>query len=126
MKHLTRLEKILLAVTAAFFVAACFLFPRTEASVRTAPACTVPGPSPAAPGEADELWVTLTTRIDLNHASAGELAALPGVGAVTARAIVEYREANGPFSSVEDLLLVPGVKEATVQALLGEEPSPAG
>ena len=126
MKHLTRLEKILLAITAAFFVLACFLFPRTEASVRTAPAYTLPGPSPAVPGEAEELWVTLTKRIDINHADEAELTALPGVGAVTARAIVEYREANGPFFSVEELLLVPGVKEATVRALLGEETVPEG
>ena len=41
-------------------------------------------------------------------------------------AIVEYREANGPFFSVEELLLVPGVKEATVRALLGEETVPEG
>ena len=65
----------------------------------------------------DSLWVTLTRRIDLNHADAEELTALPGVGAVTARAIVDYREANGPFASLEDLLKVPGVGLSTLNAI---------
>ena len=47
------------------------------------------------------------------------------MGSVTAQAIVDYREANGPFSGLEELLLVPGVKEATVRALMGENvPAP--
>lgn len=122
---MTRLEKILLAVTAVFFVLACLLFPRTEAAVDAVPAYTLPGPSPRADGGSDELWVTLTARIDINHADAAELTALPGVGSVTAQAIVDYREANGPFSDVEDLLLVPGVKEATIRALMADRfPAP--
>ena len=115
---MTKTEKILLVVAAVFFAAAALLLPRTDAAVSVRPAYTMPGPSPAeAPGE-DELWVTLTHRIDLNHASVQELTALPGVGTVTAQAIVDYREANGPFERVEDLLLVPGVGESTVRAIL--------
>ena len=122
---MTRLEKILLALTAVFFVAVCLLFPRTETAVDAAPAFMLPGPSPSSGAGTDELWVTLTTRIDINHADASELTALPGVGSVTAQAIVDYREANGPFSGLEELLLVPGVKEATVRALMGENvPAP--
>ena len=63
--------------------------------------------------------MTLTNRIDIKHADAAELTALPGVGAVAARAIVEYREAHGPFARLEDLLLVPGVGESTVRAIAG-------
>jgi competence protein ComEA len=50
--------------------------------------------------------------IDINSASASELEALPGVGPVLAERIVAFRTDRGPFSSVEDLLDVPGIGEA--------------
>ena len=114
---MTKTEKILLVLAALFFLAAVFLLPRTDAAERARPAYTLPGPTPAAAEAPDSLWVTLTRRIDLNHADAEELTALPGVGAVTARAIVDYREANGPFASLEDLLKVPGVGLSTLNAI---------
>ncbi len=51
------------------------------------------------------------TAIDLNEASVAELERLPGVGAKTAERIVEYRENNGAFAKVEDLMKVRGVGE---------------
>lgn len=48
-------------------------------------------------------------RLDLNRASAEELEALPGIGAVLARRIVEWRSQHGPFRSPEELERVPGV-----------------
>ncbi|MCS6844906.1 MAG: helix-hairpin-helix domain-containing protein [Caldilineales bacterium] len=53
-------------------------------------------------------------RLDINRATAAELEALPAIGPKTAQAIVEYRQANGPFRSVEDLLKVKGIGEATL------------
>ena len=50
--------------------------------------------------------------LDINSASASELEALPGVGPVLAGRIVAFRAERGPFSSVEDLLDVPGIGEA--------------
>ncbi|MFT6270741.1 MAG: competence protein ComEA [Alphaproteobacteria bacterium] len=47
--------------------------------------------------------------IDINKASAQELSALPGIGAKKALAIVEYRELNGKFVSVEELVNVKGI-----------------
>jgi competence protein ComEA len=47
--------------------------------------------------------------VDLNTASADALEALDGVGQTTARKIVEYRDANGPFTSVEELKNVKGI-----------------
>ncbi len=55
--------------------------------------------------------------ISLNQADATTLEDLPGVGPVLAERIVSYREANGPFKTVEDLLSVPGIGEAKLASM---------
>jgi len=55
--------------------------------------------------------------VDLNSASEADLVALPGIGAVRARAIVAYRRAAGPFAVVSDLGRVPGFSHALVARL---------
>ena len=55
--------------------------------------------------------------VDLNQASAAELDGLPGIGPATAAAIVDHREQNGPFASVEDLEAVRGIGPAKLDAL---------
>jgi competence protein ComEA len=49
--------------------------------------------------------------VNINTASAADLEALPGIGAKTAARIVEYRQKNGPFKKVEELMNVRGVGE---------------
>ena len=49
--------------------------------------------------------------VNINTASAAELDALPGIGAKTAERIIEYRQKNGPFKKVEELMNVRGVGE---------------
>lgn len=56
-------------------------------------------------------------RVRLNLADATELETLPGVGPVLAARIIAYREQNGPFAVVEDLLEVAGIGEAKLAAL---------
>lgn len=53
--------------------------------------------------------------INVNTASATELEALPGVGEVIAQAIVDYRTENGPFATVDQLLDVSGIGDATLE-----------
>ena len=48
-------------------------------------------------------------RIDLNGATAEQLEALPGIGEAKARAIVDYREKNGPFESTDQVMEVRGI-----------------
>jgi comEA protein len=55
--------------------------------------------------------------VEVNRASADELATLPGIGPALARRIVEWRGANGPFRTVDDLERVPGIGPATVERL---------
>jgi len=55
--------------------------------------------------------------IYINTAAAEELQRLPGIGAVIANRIIAYREANGPFSSVEQLGEVEGIGEATLEQI---------
>lgn len=55
-------------------------------------------------------------RLDLNTAGAEQLAAmLNGVGEARAEAIVEYRESNGGFASVDELTEVSGIGEVTLE-----------
>jgi competence protein ComEA len=55
--------------------------------------------------------------VDINRATAAELEALPGIGPSLAAQIIAYREANGPFASVELLLDVPGIGDAKLAAI---------
>ena len=49
--------------------------------------------------------------IDINAAGAEELMTLNGIGETRAAAIIEFREQNGPFVSIEEIMLIPGIKE---------------
>jgi len=52
--------------------------------------------------------------ININTADAETLTTLTGVGAAKAAAIIEYRDMNGGFTSVDDLSMVNGIGAATV------------
>ena len=56
-------------------------------------------------------------RININSANKSQLETLPGIGAVKAQNIIDYREKNGPFKSVDDLLKVTGIGEKTLESL---------
>ena len=55
--------------------------------------------------------------VDINSATLSDLDALPGVGPSTAQAIIDYRVANGPYASVDDLLNVRGIGPSKLAAM---------
>ena len=72
-------------------------------SAAVAPQSKAPARSAAKPAS--------TAIVNLNTATAGDFEGLPGIGAKTAARIVEYRQKNGPFKKVEELMNVRGVGE---------------
>ncbi len=74
---------------------------------------TVASASPAVGGGTD------TSVVNINTATLEELDTLPGVGESTAQAIIEEREAGGPFTSVEDIMRVSGIGEKKFERLQG-------
>jgi len=55
--------------------------------------------------------------LDLNQATQEELESLPGIGPEKAKDILAYREHYGPFQSLDDLLMVEGIGEKTIDSL---------
>ncbi len=74
------------------------------------PAVADPGPGGGAPAGGP---------VDVNRASVEVLDTLPGVGPATAQAILAYRQEHGPFTAVAQLLDVPGIGPAKLEALRG-------
>jgi competence protein ComEA len=56
-------------------------------------------------------------RVDINTTDIDELDALPEVGSSTAESIIQYRQTNGQFSSVEELEEIPGIRPETLQKI---------
>jgi competence protein ComEA len=55
--------------------------------------------------------------LDINIATLEELIALPGIGPATAQKIIDYRTANGPFSTIDDLNKVSGIGPSTLDQI---------
>lgn len=105
---------------------------RPRASLAPVPAPGAPDPRPA-PGSgaiASDPRAGGGPTLDLNRAGAAELDALPGIGPVLARRIVEHRARHGPFRRVEELRAVRGVGPLLLERLRErvrvEEPATPG
>lgn len=81
------------------------------------PPAVVSGKGAAAPPATGGSAEDEVAIVNINTASATELETLPGVGPATADAILTYRDAQGGFSSVDELLEVRGIGEAKLEAV---------
>lgn len=108
----TKTEWLMLALSGVFLIALVLLYrqaaaaaPGTDYTISTqrqaAEPVTPEPPEPEGP-------------VDINTASLDELQTLTGIGPVLAQRIMEYREEHGRFQSVEELLEVKGIGEATL------------
>jgi competence protein ComEA len=104
---------LLLVLGAARDLIVVRLAPRTPAAPRAA-AIETPAPGTDSLSQASP---APPPRVDLNRASAAELDALPGIGPVLARRIVEHRERAGPFRSTDELRAVRGVGPRLLERL---------
>ncbi len=76
------------------------------------PEVALPSRGTSARGEGDN-----PGRVDVNHADASSLQTLPGVGPVVAAAIIEHRNSNGAFVTLDDLVDVAGIGPAKLEQL---------
>lgn len=77
----------------------------------------VPVVGAAASPDGDGATVPGDDRIDLNTADGPALEALPRIGPALAERIIAWRDENGRFQSVDDLLAVPGIGEKLLEGL---------
>lgn len=136
---ISRLELILLAVTAAFLLLAAGYFlgarsgtepyrvealpPAAETGAPAQPpetaAPAVTGTvSPETEGSLPAVTAAAPDKVNINTASAEELETLPGIGEKRAADIIADREANGPFRLPEDLTRVSGIGEGILEGLI--------
>ena len=107
----TRGELVLLGLTAVFLCALAGLSARDRAALE--------------PGAVIETEITVPREeiapdfppVNINTAGMEELDTLPGIGESLAGRIIAWREANGPFTSIEQIMEVSGIGEATFAEL---------
>ncbi len=66
----------------------------------------------ASPAQANSPNAAQTQKININTADQTALQSLKGIGASRAQDIIDYREANGPFQTIEDIMKVSGIKQS--------------
>ena len=74
-------------------------------------ALSAPALSAQTKAPAPQAAATATAPVNLNTATAEQLATIPGVGPKRAERLIDYRQKNGGFKKVEDLMNVSGVGE---------------
>ena len=92
--------------------------PQPSPGVEIIPPTEAPSAAPAAAsGEPEPDGNASPLSVNLNSASAAELEELPGVGEVLAARIIAWREENGPFARIDQVMAVSGIGTATYERI---------
>jgi competence protein ComEA len=90
------------------------VIPYLDGSEVSAESSSADLPTSATEAPVDTTGVEL---VNINTAALEELNALPGIGPTTAQKIINYRDANGAFSTIEDIMNVSGIGPATFEEI---------
>ena len=123
MAGITRYERTVLGVAAAFllFTGGWFLGKQNQSTpyeVSTTRQEQETGSTQSAQSQEEQPDSLLEGEvIDLNEADFYDLQRLPGIGEKRAQNIISYRQENGPFQAIEDLVLVDGIGDGILEEL---------
>jgi competence protein ComEA len=120
MKALHLLLVVLFAFTLCLSAASSDVLAATDKKEVTAPADKAGTPPKVAAVEKNDATKATTgipKNVNINTADKETLTLLPGIGPVTAEAIVAYRKDNGNFKNIDDLVKVKGIGEKTLVKL---------
>jgi competence protein ComEA len=92
--------------------------PAARHEVVAPPSPPIGRPTRAVSSQPEQRSVT-AQYVDMNHASVREFDQLPGIGPALAERIIEHRRSHGPFTAIEDLLLVKGIGSKKLDRLRG-------
>jgi competence protein ComEA len=111
-----------------FAIVAMAAIPVAAAAQQAAPPAKSAAAKPAKPAKATG---SSTAVVNINTATQAQLESLPGLGAKAAERILEYRQKNGQFKKVEDLMNVKGIGEKSFLRLkprltVTEKAAPSG
>jgi competence ComEA-like helix-hairpin-helix protein len=125
MKRVTILMGVILIAALSFGISSCEKKQGTASSTPGAQSGTQSGASPS-----ESMGAAQSAKVDINTASAQDFQTVPGIDATLAQNIVSYRDANGPFSSVDDLTKVQGMDmqklDSIRSSLTVSQPSSSG
>ena len=115
MGKITKTEKYLLLLTAIFLLCLALLYFTDHRSAGGGDYTVTPQYTAQEPEAPDP--PTVPGKVNINTAGAEELMTLTGIGQSRAEAIIAYRRERGKFSRPEDIMEVPGIKDAAFKKI---------
>ena len=107
----------LIVFTAGYFAGRATATPDGTAAVLVEHQPAVEAAAEETPDDSTGTDTVQTEKVDINTADLETLMTLPGIGETLAQRIIDYRETEGPFVVLEDLMEVSGIGEKRLEAI---------